>query len=223
MKKNESAAVGVWNKVVSYFKKHPIQFNIILIGITFLLFCYIAMVMLDIFTEHGAYKVVPDVKGKPFFEAKAIIEASDFRCEVTDSIYNDTFDRGCVMEQTPKENSKVKSSRTIYLVINAFSPRVVSFPAVCDMSERQAVAKLQEVGFRNILIESVVSPYKGLVIECRYNGLPIAPGKKIPSSSNITLYVGDGLESTDSLSVESTLLDGEIFDSDLESEISDIF
>lgn len=221
MKKTGNNTENLWNKIVAYFKKHPVQFNIILIGITFLLFCYFAMVMLDIFTEHGSFKVVPDVKGKSLSEAKAIIDSNGFRCEVTDSIYNDSFPPGSVMEQTPKENSKVKSSRIVYVVINAFSPRMVIFPAVCDMSERQAIAKLQEVGLRNIMVESVDSPYKGLVLECRYNGLPISPGKKIPSSSNITLFVGDGHEFRDSIDTDLSILDSELFESD--SEISDIF
>lgn len=200
--------------IVSYFRKHPIQLHILLICIACLLLSYIAMLFLDVFTEHGTYKVVPDVKGQQFSQAKETIESNGFRWEISDSIYNDTFAPGCVMEQTPKENTKVKSNRTIYVVINAFTPRLVNLPNVCDMSERQAIAKLQEVGLRNIVVETVDSPYKGLVLECKFNGLAIAPGKKIPSSSNITLYVGDGQELTDSIATDSIqiALDYDLFE-----------
>lgn len=182
---------------------------------------YATLIFLDFFTEHGKFKIVPNIKQMPLNEAIQVIKSEGFKYEITDSIYNDTFKPGTVVEQSPKEGARVKSNLTIYIGINAFSPRLITLPSLKDLSERQAQAKLVELGARNIKIETVSSPFKGLVIDVKVNGANAAPGTKFPSSSSITLIVGDGYEynEEDSLSNDDGEIVEGLFDDDVVSII----
>lgn len=186
-----------------FIKKHPILWNALLIGVAFIAIVYAALFLIDIFTEHGKYKIVPNVKNLSLQQAASKIEEAGFTYEITDSIYDDHLRPGQVTEQSPKGNSKVKSNRIIYLSINAFSPRLITFPNVKEISLRQAQAILEGLGVKNVRIEEVYSPFKDLVIDAKMNGLSLRAGTKIPTNAYITLQVGNGSEMTDSLDINS--------------------
>lgn len=184
------------NSNQGFIKKYPILWNVILIAITAIALIYASLFLVDLFTRHGENIVVPNVKNLSLQEAINKLEDAGLKYEITDSIYNDRLRPGQVADQTPKANSNVKSNRTIYITINAFSPRLISMPRLQDMSLRQAQSTLESLGLRNIRIEMVYSPFKDLVIDAKMNGLAIAPGTKVPASSYITLEVGDGSDLT---------------------------
>lgn len=191
------------SKENNFLKKHPVLVNaLFIVGAGFIL-VYISLLLIDVFTEHGKYKIVPDVKNMLLRDAITKIENDGFRWEISDSVYNDNIKPGEVVEQTPKGNSRVKSNRIIYIGINAMQPRTVAFPNIQDISVRQGQAILEGLGFKNIKIETVSSPYKGLIIYAKINGLQLSAGKKLPVSSTITLVIGDGMEPSlvDSLSI----------------------
>ncbi len=185
-------------KIIAFFKKHPILFHLLLIILTFFVICYLALVAMDIFTQHGKVQEAPDVKGKTIAEAVEIITSQDLKYEIVDSAYNDKFKPGCVIEQNPKGNSLVKANRTIYLVTTPFSPRSVSFPIIKDMSLRQAESILKGLGFEKINIVTEPSPYDGLVLDVLLNDKKIQPGTKVPVSSRVTLKVGETSQFTES-------------------------
>lgn len=164
---------------------------------------YLTLLLIDVFTEHGKYKIVPDVKNMQLRDAITKIEKDGFRWEISDSVYNDNMKPGEVVEQSPKGSSRVKSNRIIYIGINALQPRTVAFPNIQDISVRQGEAILEGLGFKNIRIETVSSPYKGLIIYAKMNGLQLSAGKKLPVSATVTLVIGDGMEPSlvDSLSI----------------------
>ena len=101
------------NENLSFFKKHPILVNLMAICLATFLLCTIAMIGLDVFTEHGKYMTVPDVKRLQLSDAIARIESAGFRCEITDSTYNENFPLGSVIDQEPKSGSEAKSLRLI--------------------------------------------------------------------------------------------------------------
>ena len=197
------------NENLSFFKKHPILVNLMAICLATFLLCIIAMIGLDIFTEHGKYKTVPDVKRLQLSDAIARIESAGFRCEITDSTYNENFPLGSVIDQEPKSGSEAKSLRTIYLSLNASSPRLVALPNLNDMSVRQGESTLIGLGFRNVTITRVPSPYKDLILSITADGRSITSGTKLPLSARINLTVGDGedLELTTNDSIEAVNTD----------------
>ena len=209
------------DKIKSFSNQHPIIYNLILILLALMALIYATLIFLDFFTEHGKFKIVPNIKQMPLNEAIQVIKSEGFKYEITDSIYNDTFKPGTVVEQSPKEGARVKSNRTIYIGINAISPLLITLPSLKDLSERQAQAKLVELGARSIKIETVSSPFKGLVIDVKVNGANAAPGTKFPSSSSITLIVGDGNEynGEDSLNNDDGEIVEGLFDDDVVSII----
>lgn len=85
-----------------------------------------------------------------------------------------------MLEQSPKVNAKVKPNRTVYLTINAFSPRMISVPSLTDMSLRQARSTLEGLGFEKIRELYVPSEYKDLVLGVRFNGIELDQGHVFP-------------------------------------------
>lgn len=153
---------------------------------------WVALVWLDSWTGHGKYEVVPDVKGLSYQKADEILKSSGLYAELSDSVYNDTAAPGEVMEQIPRPNDKVKANRTIYLTINAFSPKSVIIPSISGLSVRQARAELESRGLRHIQIRYVPSEYKDLALSVKFNGLELKSGTKVPITATLTLEVGEG-------------------------------
>ena len=195
--------------IQSFAKQHPIIFNAVLICITALLLTALSFLAMHIFTRHGQSQEVPDLKGKPLREAIEMLEREGLKWEINDSVYNDTFKPGCVVDQSPKAFSAVKAQRTIYLTVTPLSPRLIALPNVKDMSARTGQSMLEGLGFRNIHIEMVQSEFNGLILGVLINGRNVAPGEKILLSSQITLQVGNGVNLNDSIAEpdDATIVD----------------
>lgn len=180
-------------------KRHPILFNFLLIILVGFSVIWMALIGLDVWTDHGAYEVVPDMKGLSYNQAVKALESVGLKPELSDSIYDMTTAPGTVLEQSPRARTKVKPHRTVYLTVTAFSPKMISLPAVTDMSLRQARSTLEGAGIRNICEVLVPSEYKDLVLGVKFNGVSVQPGARVPTSATITIEVGEGL----SLDVDS--------------------
>lgn len=184
---------------MSFMKRHPILFNFLLIILVGFSVIWMALIGLDVWTDHGAYEVVPDMKGLSYNQAVKALESVGLKPELSDSIYDMTTAPGTVLEQSPRARTKVKPHRTVYLTVTAFSPKMISLPAVTDMSLRQARSTLEGAGIRNICEVLVPSEYKDLVLGVKFNGVSVQPGARVPTSATITIEVGEGL----SLDVDS--------------------
>ena len=51
---------------------------------------------------------------------------------------------------------------------------------------------LQSMGFKSIEVDSIASPYGGLILQVQVNGHHVAPGTNVGINSHIRLTVGDG-------------------------------
>lgn len=182
------------NKVVTFCRKHPIIFNIALIMLCALAVMWTALTWLDSWTAHGKYEIVPDVRGMSYARASEILRSSGLTVELNDSLYSDKCAPGDVIEQTPRANDKVKPQRTVYLTVNAFSPKTVIIPSISGLSLRQARSELESRGIRNIQVTYVPSEYKDLTLGVKFNGLPLRNGSKVPVSATLTLEVGTGYD-----------------------------
>lgn len=170
-----------------------IALNLMLMCIVGVFLIWVALLWLDIWTDHGHEETVPDVKGLYFDDARARLEAAGMEVELSDSVYESSSRPGTVVDQNPKVNTHVKPGRTIYLVINAFSPKTVSVPSLIDMSSRQARSILEGLGIKNISEEAVISEYANLVLGARYDGHRLSAGARVPVTAHIILEVGDGM------------------------------
>ena len=157
------------------------------------------MIWLGWWTGHGVYREVPDVKGLSYEQALDVLAEADLLAVLSDSIFNNETQPGLVMDQMPKSSSPVKPGRAVYLTINAYSPRTVTVPNLTDMSLRQAQSIIEGLGIKTIRVVEVPSEYKDLVLNVKYNGLPISGGTRIPISAALTIEVGEGYSDTDSI------------------------
>ena len=147
---------------------------------------------LDRYTRHGDAVTVPDVDGYYYADAEALLEECGIHSLIIDSLYVDGCLPGAVIDQVPGAGSVVKHGRTIYLTINALSPRKVAIPKLTDLSFRQALIILNGLGFPEVEIEYEDSEYKDLVLALLVDGEPIEPGEKVSEISALTLVVGTG-------------------------------
>ncbi len=175
---------------------------------------------LDHYTRHGDSVEVPDVCGLYYLDADASLAESQMRSLVIDSMYIDTMSPGVVLDQVPRAGSAVKSGRTVYLTINALSPRKVTMPELKNLSYRQAEAIVKGLGLSAPQIIYWNSEYKDLVLNVMVDGRPVEAGDKLPVTARVVFSVGNGmyaptrrLTAADSLSVDSLSVDSLVVDS----------
>lgn len=179
--------------------------NILMMIGAFVGLVIIVLFLLNFYTKHNESITVPTVKGLQVQDAAGILESSDLRYEISDSIFQAEGAPGSIIEQIPKEQSKVKKGRTVFLVIKAKGVQLVSVPELKDYSRRQAEAQLASLGFNKVTIQEVPAAYKGLVISISYRGKQLTPNQKIPKGSPLVMTVGAGgdISEGDSISEQS--------------------
>ena len=190
---------------------HPILLNALLIVLAAFATGYIALLFIDVFTSHGQERKVPNVRNMTLVEAAATLDAAGLKWDISDSTtFDETRQPGVVLDQDPKANSYIKAIRTIYLKVNAMEARRVSMPRVDGMPMRQAVAMLQSLEFKHVSVDTIASPYKGLVLQFTVDGHNVAPGTSVSVNSAIRLIVGNG--AIDNYAPDS-LLSNQVIDS----------
>ena len=192
------------NIILRLLKNIYVKNVLMMIGV-FVGLVIIVLFLLNFYTKHNESITVPTVKGLQVQEAAGILESSDLRYEISDSIFQAEGAPGSIIEQIPKEQSKVKKGRTVFLVIKAKSVQLVSVPELKDYSRRQAEAQLASLGFNKVTIQEVPAAYKGLVISISYRGKQLTPNQKIPKGSPLVMTVGAGgdISEGDSISEQS--------------------
>ena len=182
------------NNGFNKFKEdHPFLLNGILIAIAAFLLCYIGLLFIDVFTSHGQEMRVPNVRNLPLVQAVEKLEKAGFKWDISDSTtYSEQYKPGVVIDQDPRPHSMIKAIRTIYLKVNAMHPRSVKLPKLYENSIRQGLAILRSYGFKNVQVDSVASPYKGLILQVTANGHQVVEGTPVSVNAFIRLTVGDG-------------------------------
>lgn len=151
---------------------------------------FILFSTLKFITRHNQELTVPSFAGMTVAQAAILAEKENLRLEVTDSVYMSRMAPGTIFRQNPEADGKVKKNRRILLTINATTAKKVKMPSLVGFSLRQAqselVASQLKVG-KLIYVEDIAT---NNVISQLYKGAPIAPGKSLPSGSEIDLKLG---------------------------------
>ena len=190
--RNKISDVNEYSETPEKKKGYPTWLKVIVSLVLMLLISigllWLSVQMLDVWTRHGQEAVVPSVKG-----AEDVLLNAGFVVEVSDSVYESRKAPGTVMEQNPKSGNRVKDGCTIYLSINAFSPRQVLLPALTDISYRQARSVLDGLGVKNVKVDTVPSDFKDLVLAVKRDGKRLMPGARVPINAHLTLEIGAGI------------------------------
>ena len=180
-------------------RNHPVLANMVIIILVGLIGVFIIFLSLNIFTRHGDWDTVPEVENMSFTNAINTLHASGFRTDIRDSVYNEDYKPGYVVEQFPKPGSKVKPGRKVFLYINAVHPRELIIDAdntdngeaLKGYSLRQGLAKLEELGFKKVNIIKLPGE-NDRIIRLLANGKTISKMEKVPVTAMITVEVHDG-------------------------------
>jgi hypothetical protein len=179
-------------KLIDDILKKPLWMNMLIgFGVAICLFI-IFFFSLGWITGNGETEKVPAVIGLDVLAAEKNLTALGFDVVLQDSIYVDTLARTSVLRQTPEADEIVKKGRTVYLTINRVIAPQVDMPNLVGFSIKSAETYLKVLGLRLGSIQMVPDQNKNVVIDQLVNGIPIAPGSKIPSGTLIHFLVGDG-------------------------------
>lgn len=180
--------------------------QLLLAVVAFALLVWATLHLLDYYTDHGKYIVVPDLTKKTLTEVQLLFEKEHLRYEVLDSTeYDPKYPPLAVISQSPEPNERVKENRKIYLNINPTGYHKVTVPKVIQVTRRNAEATLQSVGLTIGNITYVDDIGKDMVLELQHNGKPVLPGEKLVKTSCIDLICGNGLENKENDSIPSEI------------------
>ncbi|MDE6010222.1 MAG: PASTA domain-containing protein [Muribaculaceae bacterium] len=194
--------------------KHPIIVNLAIIILVAILGICIVYLSIAIFTKHGQSDKVPGVENMRYTQAIQILHESGLKVDIRDSLYKDDVKPGYVIEQFPKAGATVKPGRKIFLYINSVHPKETVIDddnhpledALHGFSYRSALAKLQELGFKDIQVVRILGDNE-CVAKLTANGVTIKKMQKVPVNAKIVMQVYDGRLAaiTDSLMDEEML------------------
>lgn len=182
-----------------FFKSHPILSNMLVISAVAVLGICIVYFSIALFTKHGESRTVPKVENMSYSQAVEMLHSKGFRVDIRDSIYRDDVKPGYVIEQFPKAEAKVKPGRKIFLYINAVHPKEVvvdddnhpAEDALKGMSFRQGMARLEELGFKNIRIVKVLGD-NDRIVKITANGRIVKKTQRVPLNAKMVVEICDG-------------------------------
>lgn len=222
MKSNQSDHSYSWGS--KFIDRHPVIANVVIIMIIAVLGIYAAYLATAIFTKHGESLRVPGVENMSYTEAISKLHSNGLKVDIRDSLYREDVKPGFVIEQFPKANSIVKPGRKIFLYINSVHPKEVILDddnhpneyALRGLGERQALAKFEELGFKNVRVARVLGS-SDRVIKVLANGRPVRKMQKVAVNSPIVIEVSDGRLGQ----IQDSLSNLEYLDAYRESQVSE--
>ena len=157
---------------------------------------------IDYYTHKGESIVVPNIIHKQLDEAKDIMDRVGLTIQVTDTGYVKTLPPNCILEQSPRGGKRIKSTRVIYVSINASTPPTLEIPDLIDNNSLiEAQALLMSMGFK-VGEPEYVPGEKAWIYGIIVNGHHVQMGDRIPCDAKVILQVGDGTRNiTDSTSL----------------------
>jgi len=154
-------------------------------------FIWIVLFSLKLFTLHGRTKTVPDLTGLTQDVAFKVAKNYGLELIISDSIFVTGHQKGTIVSHIPKMDEKVKKGRRIYATMTAFTKPSVPMPNVTG-SYRQAKVSLESNGLKVGKLIYVPDQHQNYVIGQRYKGKAIQQGEMVPKGEAIDLILGQG-------------------------------
>ena len=177
----------------SMFKNKVLYKQIIVTFCAMFLCFFLWLKYIDIYTHHDEYIVLPDFYGVHIQDLDSVCQEFDLRYIIIDSVFNKKVAKGTILEQDPIAGTNVKENRRIYFTINALQNKIVTFPDITDLSLRQAVRKLENLGLVVGELEYKPDLAKNVVLNQKVNGIKIKGGQELFIGTAVDLIIGSGL------------------------------
>lgn len=133
---------SIWQKMLNR-KIFTIATLVFLVLIAFAVF--MDFIVMPWYTKHGEAVELPDVTDKKVPEAMEILKEGGFDPLIQDSVYDEQFPPGSVIQQNPLPFSKVKEGRRVYLIVSiGEKPRYM--PQLISLTPQDAGFRLKELG-----------------------------------------------------------------------------
>lgn len=145
-------------------------------------------------TNHGQSITVPKLDNMKLSKLEDFLDDHNLKMEVSDCVFVAGAEPLTVKSYFPKEGSKVKEGRKIYVTIFSENAPLIHMPKITDLSLTSAQTQIIQVGLEKGQIIFKPDLAENTVIEQLYNGAKIEPGTLLPKGSKIDLVVGNGKE-----------------------------
>lgn len=167
-------------------KKYPLFILLILITTLFAFATVTAINGLN--ATKKEQNIVPDFLYMDFEEAEQLAEKKDITLVKEDSLYNDEYPEGVVLEQEPKSGERLKKGDVVKIVVSKGS-EFISVPNFVGMKQDEAEERIKRRGLKvgNPKFESSEEVEKDLVI---YQSP--APGVEVKAKDEIFLVISLG-------------------------------
>lgn len=166
----------------------------LVVGLGVLVLYLFFEVVLPAITAHNEAVSVPRVVNQPLAQARATLEEAGLAVEV-DSQYQPLLPPLTVLVQNPRNHTRVKPGRRVYLIINKKTPPKVALPEVVETDLRQASYLLSNWGLKVGNVSFRPGAAKDQVIAAVHAGEVIKPGTPLVVGSKVDLIVSRGYES----------------------------
>ena len=178
-------------KTFRFLKDKWFYISLLSMALLLVLFFELTFVWLDKKTRHGEELELPDFVGQNYTSTVAQY-GDEFTFILLDSVYVKDFPEGAVYQQNPEPGSKVKQGRNVYIIRTSIAPEVIEMPNLRNLSLRQAMVIMDQVGLKVDKLEYVSYFAQNAVVEQRVKDVVIQPNEAVVKGTAITLVVGLG-------------------------------
>ncbi|UPT65324.1 MAG: PASTA domain-containing protein [Sphingobacteriales bacterium JAD_PAG50586_3] len=176
---------------ISFVRTKTFWQHVFLATSSVVLFSWLALWGLKMYTSPGDKIKVPDFRGLKIEDVSSFASKEGVDYMIIDSIFDPKGQKGIVIGQDPMPNATAKEGRTIYLTVTSTRPQLVKMPNLLDQSLKSAAATLETYGLKMGRIRYI----EGLpvVLRMAYDGKDIKAGTMLEKGSVIEVYVGKGI------------------------------
>ncbi|WP_051268225.1 PASTA domain-containing protein [Blattabacterium sp. (Nauphoeta cinerea)] len=153
-----------------------------------------ALKWVDVYTKHGSYVVVPNLKGFTLPQSISILEKLKLKYNIDTSHYDPNFKINQIISFSPEAGDHVKEGRHIYIQVN-FKLYQSVLPNIINKNKRIAIKLLHANHISVKEIKYINDLNKDTVLKVLYKKKSIQFGYRFPPNQDgITLIIGKGYE-----------------------------
>ncbi|WP_185876739.1 PASTA domain-containing protein [Blattabacterium cuenoti] len=181
------------------YSKYFIIFIINFLISIFILYkiAHFALKWTDIYTKHGSYVIVPNLRYMTLSQATSILKKLGLKYDIDTSYYDPNLEKNRIISFSPESGDHVKEGRHVYLKVN-FKSKLKNRTVLPNIINKNKSFAIKLLNSNHILIKEIKyinDISKNIVLKVFYKNKLIQSGFIFPSNEEgITLIIGKGYE-----------------------------